>query len=789
MNGLLNRLFGLEGVGFGDEGVRLTAQHPLPQWAWALLLLGACVAGYWSYRRMQGNRLARALLALTRAAVIAIVVLLLTGPRLERPNTRIENDRVVVLLDRSGSMNVRDEPGRATRDSTLRTAAAALETSLGAAREPKDRTWLAFDADAYELPGPEGLPPADGRRTSMDSALRGAIAAGAGRPLSAVVLLTDGRSPDPVSPETMQRLLEDQVPVFAVALGSTSPPTDLAVTRVDAPTVAFTGDRVPVRATVTVAGSETEADIDRTRVQLVDADTGEVLATQPLSSGVPARGDDPEHTALDLTLLADAAGAGDKRWAVRLAPAGEDLEPGNDERAFSIALTDRPIRVMQIDGYPRWEFRYVRGLLLREPTIESVSLMLSPDRRFMQEGDITLASLPTSPEEWADFDVVIIGDVRPELFGSAALESLREHVAERGAGLIWMAGPDVPTGSWARTELGDLLPVSAARIPETGLPEWDREVVLARTEQAGRRGLLALDDDGLSWPDRLQDPATGWSRLRWAQRLDPALVKPGAEVLATAVPIDLATLTGSELHASGTPALLLMRYGAGRSLYSATEETWRWRYGRGEDLQERFWLPLVRQLARARVERVGQPAVLRATPADATVGSTVRLDLELIDQALIDTAPPAIELVVGQPDDTGALARTTKITLAPESQDRRRYGAVWSPPESGPWSVRSSDAFLVGTDLEAGVRAHWSGDEQREPAADHDSLQRLADETGGELLDASEIATLAQRFPNRRLVLDAAPDLATLWDKPVWLALLLVLLSGEWIGRKLLRLV
>ena len=43
----------------------------------------------------------------------------------------------------------------------------------------------------------------------MDTALRGAIAAGAGRPLSAVVLLTDGRSPDPVAPETVQRLLEE----------------------------------------------------------------------------------------------------------------------------------------------------------------------------------------------------------------------------------------------------------------------------------------------------------------------------------------------------------------------------------------------------------------------------------------------------------------------------------------------------------------------------------------------------------------------------------------------------
>lgn len=804
MNAVLNRVFGLGDLGFGSEGVRFGFERPIPLWGWALVTLLALLAGWWSYRKLGGPKAGRAAMAACRALVLVLIVGLLAGPRLERPNTRVENDRVVILLDRSSSMAVRDESRGRSRDEALREVAAALDTSLSAAREPKERIWFGFDGTAYELGSFEGtsLGDADGRRTSLNAAVAGALRASAGRPLSAVVLVTDGRTNEPVSADSRARLLEDQVPVFAVAMGSPTPPTDLAVTRIDAPTVAFTGDRVPVRARVSVSGGEdADAMIAATRVELVDLETGEVLASQPLDSGEPViaqtDGDEPTEAgrrALSVVLLANTAAAGDRRWAVRLNRAAGDLEPGNDSRDLAIALTDRPIRVMQIDGYPRWEFRYVRGLLLREPTMQSVSLMLSPDRRFIQEGDIRLDTLPTTAQEWEQFDVVIIGDVRPELFGAASLESLREHVAERGAGLIWMAGPDVPIGSWGRTAISDLLPIAAGKLGDAGLPTWDREVILARSDEAGRRGLLALADDGLGWPSQLLDPASGWSRLRWAQRIAPSLVKPGAEVLATVVPTDMATLERSEMLASGTPALLLMRYGAGRTLYTATEETWRWRYGRGEDLQERFWLPLVRQMARGRVERVGQLALLRATPDEAAVGSSVRVSLELVDQSLIDSAPATIEVEIGQPGragegSAGGLENTSRLVLTPTGTDRRRYAAVWSPPEAGPWVARPVGSTLVGLDIDATVQARWPNDERREPAADHDSLRKLAEQTGGAMLSPEEISTLSDRLPNRRLVLDTAPDLQSLWDRPLWLGLLLVLLTAEWVGRKLLRLV
>lgn len=72
------------------------------------------------------------------------------------------------------------------------------------------------------------------------------------------------------------------------------------------------------------------------------------------------------------------------------------------------------------------------------------------------------------------------------------------------------------------------------------------------------------------------------------QRIDPSSVKPTAEILA-----DARRRFPAGGSAATSAAVLTMRFGAGRVAYVATDETWRWRYGRGESYQERFWLPLI----------------------------------------------------------------------------------------------------------------------------------------------------------------------------------------------------
>jgi hypothetical protein len=86
------------------------------------------------------------------------------------------------------------------------------------------------------------------------------------------------------------------------------------------------------------------------------------------------------------------------------------------------------------------------------------------------------------------------------------------------------------------------------------------------------------------------------------------------------------------------------------------------------------------------------------------------------------------------------------------------------------------------------VQVTHPNDEYRDPRTDHASLARLSQETGGQTLDETSILDLPTLLPNRkqRLIREQTEPL---WDTPLALLIVLSLLTAEWIGRRLIRLV
>lgn len=793
MNELLNQLFGSGDLRLGEDGVRIGLAHPLAPWMWALIVLGCGAVSAWSYWRLDGPRAWRVALASLRAALLLVLALMLAGPRLVRSNETVEKDWVVLLADRSASMQVADaepSPGlpRTTRDSQLREAVREAYPALNRIASDRELLVMAFDGGAYPITperDPQGLAPISlpepvGTRTAIAEALNMALARTAARPVAGVVLLTDGRTSDPPDRALLRRLQADGVPIFALPLGSPSPLGDLAITRVEAPSAAFVRDIVPVQIRIERRGS---ASFGTEVVELVDDLTGRLLESRPLSS---ARPDPTDDAAVTLTLSAAETDPGSKNWTVRLRTGATDLVADNNERSLQIDVIDRPIRTVYFDGYPRWEFRYLKNLLIREASVRSSNLLLAVEKRFLQEGDELLRAIPRSSEEWAPFDVVVIGDLRPDLFTSDQLQQLREHVATRGGGLLWVAGPGSTPGAWFQTPLADLLPFTPARSQASGVQArvWDRPVVVRPAPASERLGLLNLSQPR-GWPAQLADPDTGWSQLRWAQQIDPSTVKPSAEVLAIAEPV------GSGVP---TPLVLTMRYGAGRVIYVATDETWRWRYARGETLQERFWLPLVRLLARESVARSGLPAALDLSERVVSVEQPIRIAVRLFDQSLVDASPQTVRVRI-TPTGSGSVGRApVELRLAVESDGPDRAGvktfaSAWLPLEPGEFVVEATDPLLASLALRQNLSVVPPDNEMRTPETDHELLATLCAETGGRMLSPEEMPELDRLLPNRQVRIVTPPTTEPIWDTPLMLGLLLTLACAEWIGRKLVRLV
>lgn len=786
MNDLLNFLFGLgasgdgQSLGFGTPDAQLVFVHAIPSWAIVLVIILLASVSVWSYRAIPGGKAVRAMLAFSRAVVLGILLLLALGPRIEQTIIETEPDWVLVLLDRSGSLEIPDAPGASvTREEQLRSMLASASDEWGRLGEDKRVLWIGFDDQRRTLSedprlDPETLESPSGQGTDIDAAIRDALRRVAARPISAIVLVSDGRSTRPIDPELIESLADRQIPIISVPLGDADPIRDLAIERVEHPDAVFAKDLAPIRVHLSGRGMREE---DLTRdpifVELVDHERNEVLDRVPVTPDQLGLGTDE---AAPVTLMHTPVGDGERRLDLRIVSDGAvlDLNAGNDAQSISMRVVERPLRVLYIDGYPRWEHRYLKFMLLREPSIVSSSMLLSATRRYIQEGDELIASLPGTLEEWEPFDVIILGDVRAELFSSQQLETLREHILTRGAGLLWIAGPSAVPDAYLGTPLSSLLPMrSDAGGSQSVSQAWGEPVTMRATPEATRLGVLRLSDDGDGWLERLSSPDTGWSKLQWAQALDPSSFKPGVSVLAHARAVD----SGEQ-----APIMTMMRYGAGVSAYVATDEIWRWRYGRGEDLPERFWLPIVRALGRGTVARRAAPAQLVVTPSEPGVAQATQITLRVFDQQRIEALPERVRVRIGSLADRG---EPVEIELAGVGDTRT---GVWVPGRPGNFEIRplGLDTDMVAISQRTRVFDH--ADERRTLDADHTTLVHLATETDGWVAEPDSFAAIPDQLPNRARTLVTPPRRASLWDRPIVLIVLISLLTFEWIGRRALRL-
>ena len=881
----LDVLFGLRELSFGDGSLGLSWGWALPGWVWLLLALLALWWSAWSYGNLLGSRWARVGLAVVRWTLLVWLLVLLARPELTREDREVEGDWLIVLLDRSASMGVRDMPtapgppeapeareagevagmaravdgsgmgvgdargdGLVSRDAALLAALAGQRAGLvagGVGFAGKRVMWLGFDATAYGLgaetaavgdsgsgdAGAAGFDavlsalrsrPASGSETALRSAIESAMQRAGGRAISGMLIASDGRSVEAVDREAVDRLRRSAVPVFSVPLGAEALPLDLVVRQVDAPEQAFVEDRVPVGVVIDAVSAEPGAiDGSGVRVRLVDADRGGAVLDETTLEGVGLGG--------TVRLAGMRASPGEARWRVevRYEPLnGEgELVTANNERVVPIEFIDRPLRVLYVEGYPRWEYRYLKTLLFREDSIESSVFLVSADRGFVQEGDRPISRLPAVAEEIRDYDVVVLGDLPVLAMTNEQMRLIREHVSREGAGLLWVAGDRNVPGRYAGSPLGDLLPMRSAEevgaltasggVSASGLAVRPTAVarrlgVLNLTGEAGGAtgsigagGSVSLGADRFGWPDDLPG-------LMWAQ--DVGSLKPTVEVLAE-LPLGGSGEDTRSWSSDGRPLLTRMPYGAGQVLYLGTDETWRWRYGRGAERFETFWLQLMRLLGRGRSELDGDLVDLSVSERRVELGEPVMVSLKVRDRSLIDLDLARVSVSVREAGTAGGdgldgvagggLSEATigrfslRRVVAGVGEDAAvggasgvdsvTYEALWRPELSGRLRLSVDESPWEGLGLEAIVEVPPSQRELRHPEADHATLRALSEATGGVTLGLDELDRLGALLPDRSRV-NLREVREPLWDTPLAYGLVVLLLAVEWVGRRLVRL-
>ncbi len=715
-------------------------------------------------------------LATLRGLALALLLLFLFHPvRLEQ-RVRVERPVGVLLVDDSASLRERDmaELARdqglssdATRTDVVRSVLAAPVTGLG---ERYELLTFAFGENLRALADLSDLAAGDAS-TRLGDALAALGAETRGRDLAQVVLVSDGRVNAGRDVQAALGALEARgIPINTIGVGDPDVPADLRLGTITAPEVALAGDTVTLEVSIAARGYPGAA------AQLTVTDTGS-QAELARESIALAEGDGLTEQVVRIGFVPQVEGELDLRIQVEPLPGERDTANNADRRLLRVE--PGRIKVLYVDGYPRYEYRFLKNSLLRVANMELQCLLLSADKDFVQESSANVPSLtrfPPTLEDLLEYHVIIFGDVDPNDPGLGAdsdvtLGNIKSFV-EAGGGFLMQAGNLHSPRDYVGTPIAEILPVLVGDLEvERGnmvAPGEPFRPVLTRPRDPHE--IVTLEND-VDRNTELWQEEQGLAALTWYH--------PVAKARTTA---DVLLVHPFSRNVHGPHVLLsTMYYPQGRTAFLATDETWRWRFYYGETYREPFWRGLVRFLALNRLRRSDYGFDLSTDRSAYDIGDRVLITARVRDPKTLDPlAAATFDVTVVQPD-----GRRDTIAL-PREEDGVFSGSV-VVDEPGPYRLWLEDADDATAEPKSPrvVNVTVPSVEQDDPVLDESFLRSLALRTGGRyarLEDADDLfEALADPVSERPL---DEPEREEVWAGWTQLLLLTALLAGEWIARK-----
>lgn len=685
-------------------------------------------------------------LELLRFVLICLVVITLNQPEWLESHPPEQRSTLAVLWDKSNSMQTRDiiddQDTTAKRKSRAETIQPLMSEDVWKSEEDTELNVVFEPFSSLLDPAEEATDINAGLLHVLDnhSNLRG------------VVLLSDGDwniGESPVAAAT--RFHMKDVPVFTVGVGSEVPLPDLELVSIDAPTFGVTKKQLRIPFVIrNTLGQDRDVSIT---LSINDK------ATTTKTITVPAMGQAQDNIAWT------PQETGDYDLTLRIAKDRQELIPENNELSAPISIRKEQLKVLVIESYPRWEYRYLRNALERDAGVDVTCLLFHPKLSQVGGGRSYIKRFPDA-RELSKFDVVFLGDVgvAPEQLTVEQAQDLRQLVSAQAAGIVFIPGRTGAQDSLTGGPLADLYPV----VLDSAIPNGVGSSVqgyFALTESGQRSLLTRLGDTDL-------DNSDVWRTLPgffWYAGIKRA--KVGTEILA--VHDQAATVAGR------VPLIVTKTYGTGKVLFMGTDSAWRWRHGVEDKYHYRFWSQVARWMAYRRQMAQSESIRLFYSPDRPHVDDVLTLNANVMDN-------------VGGPMDRGTVTvqvispagKTETIRLQPGIEDALGlFVGTFVPKEAGNYRLVATSSE-TGASVQAELSVQGLNREQQGRLARFDVLDEIAMITNGKLVPIAEVGTLLDH-------LAALPEpepivkRTRIWAHPLWGGLIILLLGLFWVARKM----
>ena len=570
--------------------------------------------------------------------------------------------------------------------------------------------------------------------------------------LRAVVLLSDGDynlGQTPVAAAQQFRLRG--IPLFPIPVGSSVRLPDLDLLTVSAPTYGIVGENVQIPFTVRSSLDHPVRTVVRVRDESGREHSKEIVL--------------PPNIETYDSILWHLEKEGSSTLELSIPVADGELIATNNSRKFTIAGRPEKIRVLLIETLPRWEYRFLKNALSRDPGVELSCLLFQPSLG-LGEGKDYLSAFPSSVEALAKYDVIFLGDVgvAKDQLTSDQCALIRGLVEQQASGLIFMPGSQGNEFSLLDTELSDLMPVVLDGTHKNGLTESVPAPLTLTTE--GRASLLTMLGN-----NEEENPEI-WRRLPGFYWHAPVLkAKGGAEVLA---------VHGNRRSSYGPiPLLVTKPAGSGKVLFIGIDSAWRWRRGVEDLYHYRFWGQVARWMSYQRNMAVGQRVRLFFNPERPEPGTTVTLNANAFDSNGAPLKDGGVAVDITSPD-----GRSQRLELQKNAATWGAFSGRFKVDVPGAWKIRATASGAENQALETSLLAQGVEIEKIGQPARPEVLEEMAKVSRGRMIQPAQLAKFIQEInalPAPRPLEKRIP-LGSHW---LTIAALVTLLGTFWIGRKL----
>jgi len=764
----MNFIFDQHAIDAIQEG-RFSFAYGISLWLFALIALGLIGIVILLYRQTTRTLSPgwKVTLISLRSAVLLLLLFCLLRPIVTTEQVIPQESYLAVLVDDSQSMSIEDESGGRSRADAVSQLLYGNSGVLAPLSDTFEIRTFRFDKNTQRVIDSADLSTV-GTASSIDQALEYVDQQLSGLALGGVLLLSDGADNEGVDPiERAQSFGAREIPIFTVGAGQENIPFDVGIVDVAAAKTVLEGSVFNIDVALSNQGYANR------EVSLTVFDGEELISTKQV-----VLGPDSSTRRFDLELTPERQEATVYRLEVEEQEGEIVLQ--NNQYSFLVDNSARPaLDILYVDGHPRNEYKFIRRAVEEDSSIRLATYLQTGPGKFYRQGIKTPLELSSGFPERADelyqYEAIILGDIDKDFFTDGQLTIIQDFVAQRGGGLL-VAG--MLDDLFVDTPLADILPVSlisSSLLPQTlrgGIargPHPTGELFAPTLTTAGEYSeLLRLSGDDSE------------NQRRWAElpELQGVYVtgraKPGATVL---MEHPLLQFQNQRL-----PIIATQRYGSGRSMSIASASTWRWQMMMPAEDQshERIWRQLLRWLAVSALERVtvefdrefyhvGDQVNVTATVRDIKYepdnNASVWMHMSDPEGGVIDNA------MDWDIDQDGVYRSSFEVQT--EGVFNLMVDVASAAGEADRSDTEKSAAFVVTPSLR----------EYSSAGRDTALLERLAAASGGRYYDLGATGSLATdiSYTPSAYSQEVQEDL---WDIPLLLLILILLLCADWVARR-----